>query len=204
MDKRGTDRTWLEPVLRRHLQRTKAPRGLWEKVALPRATEHRQKKHRFVWSLAAASALTASVLAVAWGHYPKHGSSRLEFRSERAADVRQWVRDHTGVDVPLLAPARKSIEMAGSSIRQDDGHSEIIVRYRAGGHNALLVVSTPEINTREFPEHNRASFVSIRAVRSVSWNMAGRAYTLSVDRTGDLQAACLVCHVENGFQTSWN
>src|SRR4051794_20459289 len=62
-----TDETWVETVLRQHLKRVTAPDELWDRVALPRVETRRPS----LWLLAAASALTASVFAAAWGYYPR-------------------------------------------------------------------------------------------------------------------------------------
>ena len=84
MRKSKTDNGWLQPVLRRGLRRVSAPRELWDRVTLPRLEEVRPEPPRrtFMWSIAGASVVAASLFTVAWGYYP---SSRVGVRSGQAA-----------------------------------------------------------------------------------------------------------------------
>jgi hypothetical protein len=81
------NKTWLEPLLRESLGRVKAPHELWDRVqagSLPgtkRSTE--RPGYRLLWSLAGASVVTASVMAVAWGYNP--AAAQPEFRLRSAA-----------------------------------------------------------------------------------------------------------------------
>jgi hypothetical protein len=81
------NKTWLEPVLREGLGRVKAPRELWDRVQarpLPTARQSGERPgYRLLWSLAGASVVTASVLAVAWGYNP--AAAQPEFRLRPAA-----------------------------------------------------------------------------------------------------------------------
>ena len=83
MDKKS----WLEPVLRESLGRVRAPQELWNRVhakplpVIKRSVE--RPGYRLLWSLAGASVVTASVLAVAWGSNPT--VAQPEFRLRPAA-----------------------------------------------------------------------------------------------------------------------
>src|ERR1044072_4200258 len=90
-----TDKTWRETVLRRNLGRVAAPDDLWDRVVLPRIERPQSLGRPALWVLAAASALTASVFAAAWGYYPRRMSvgdfelnAQMEFRSDRVAEIR--------------------------------------------------------------------------------------------------------------------
>jgi hypothetical protein len=81
------EKNWLEPVLREGLGRVRAPEELWNRIQasplpiLKRSAE--RPGYRLLWSLAGASVVTASVLAVAWGSNP--GAAQPEFRLRPAA-----------------------------------------------------------------------------------------------------------------------
>ena len=76
------EKNWLEPVLREGLGRVRAPQELWKRIqakplpVLKRSAD--RPGYRLLWSLAGASVVTASVLAVAWASNP--GVAQPEFR----------------------------------------------------------------------------------------------------------------------------
>jgi hypothetical protein len=136
-----------------------------------------------MWMIAGASVVTASVLAVAWGYHP---DPRVEFKSSQVSEVRDWIRNRTGIDIPF-APADPRVKMIAASV----GHTGAVeVRYRAAGREALLTAGHRDVGRshREIGEIEHAT--------SVSWNAGRETYTLSVQRVGDMRMACLVCHTE--------
>src|SRR3954447_3306524 len=114
----GMDRSdcWLHRALRRHLGRVAAPDELWDRVMLPQVQSLGPRNWRGVWVLAAASALAVSVFAATWGYVPRLGSgkARMEFQSANGSDIRTWIRNRTGLDIPLLRKPDASIEMIGA------------------------------------------------------------------------------------------
>ena len=161
MDKR-MDKSWMEPVLERHLGPVPAPEELWDRVRGPR-----RKTAVFGWKLAFAAML---VVATGWALHPRG----VSIESERAGEIREWVRARTGLDVPLAASAR----VCGG--RVVGGSAEI--RYRVRDREAILLVAKAERFTAGH------EFVS----RS-SWILRGQSYTVSA---ADLQTACVLCHEE--------
>ena len=187
---------WLAPVLRRELQRVQAPPELWDRIALPRE-EYPQlsSRNRFVWMIAVASAVAASVLAIVWGYNPAHAGTvspglRVEFRSNHVADVRNWVRNRTGVDIPLPDDAGGRVQLQGAAITAE---GRIEIRYRAGNQGATLVVAASD-GTQ--PEHGHLTVSSLVESTRASWSMGQQQYTLAVDRAGNMRSACVVCHAE--------
>jgi hypothetical protein len=128
--------------------------------------------------LACASLITASLLAVAWGYYP---NSRVDFQSKEVSEVRNWIRNRTGLDIPLTA----QVEMIHASIAPA---GTVEVRYR----DALLIVSR---SSGVLPDHRHLG--DIEYATSISWRSGRQAYTLAVQRAGEMRAACLVCHTES-------
>jgi hypothetical protein len=192
-----SNKGWLEPVLRRELNRVPAPPELWDRVVstgVVKATR-RQSGRSFVWMLAVASAVTASVFAVAWGYNPVHAGSidrnrGIEFRSNQVSDVRNWIRDRTGLEIPLIGSSDGLVEMRGAAISKEGA---VEVHYRCGEQSAVLVVTA---SSGSRPDHGYVSHVALEQSTTVSWSMGSREYTLSVERPGGLQAACLACHAE--------
>ena len=95
--------------------------------------------------LLAASALTASVIAAAWGYYPRlvslkeleslasarssQENPQLEFQSDRPSDIQLWIRKRAGFDIPLLGRPNVSIQMIGANVIDP---STPIVEVRSG------------------------------------------------------------------------
>ena len=194
MNNNGSDHGWLKPVLRDGLKRVSTPPELWDRVVLPRVVEAApQPRTRFVWMLAVASAMTAALLAIVWGYKPAHAGTmnhRTEFKSNQVSDVRSWVRNRTGVDLPLLIDADARIEVKSASISED---GRIEVRYRAGDQDAMLLVTAPR---KDLAKHGDITQAALEQATTVSWNMGERMYTLAVERAPGLRAACVACHSE--------
>ncbi len=112
------DNKWLESVLRGHLGRASAPDEFWDRVVLPRV-ERRTLHRPIVWILAA-SALTASVFAAAWGYNPHP----LSLKKKSRISVQSGVR-HSGVGAKShrlgFAPARSAKFIDSDGWRQCRG-----------------------------------------------------------------------------------
>jgi hypothetical protein len=190
---KSKDNVSLDAVLRRHLGRLSAPDELWDRVVLPRV-EHRTLHRPVVWILAA-SALTASVFAAAWGYHPHPLSLKEnpEFRSNQASDIQAWVRNRTGLDLPLRDRPNPSIQMMGASVVESSGPT-IAVRYRAGGQAFVLLVSRAGSQRSSTHRHADLNIAMLQNARAVSWTMAGQSYSLASPSVDGWQAACSVCH----------
>lgn len=184
MHKSRKDTTWLEPVLRKSLRRVAAPGELWDRVSLPRlVTPPSRPARTFVWMLAAAS-IAASVVAVAWGHYPY---GRVVPAPQSTAEVREWIRERTGVDVALSSRPAAKIEIVAVSLQPS---GIVQVRYQAAKKDAVLSIK-PATTGR-----SHAELLDIEHATAVSWLAAQHTFTLTVHRPGDMQSACLICHAD--------
>lgn len=155
------NKSWIEPVLDRNLRPLAAPEELWDRVRNPQP-----RKAAPHWKLAFALVLA---VATAWALHPRAAS----FESDRAGEIREWVKARTGLDVPLAASA----PVCGSRVIGSSAE----IRYRVRGREATLLVA----KTDRFTAGHQ--FVS----RS-SWILRGQLYTASAD----LQSACALCHEE--------
>lgn len=196
MSKGDMDRTWLRPFLRQGLERVSAPDDLWHRVVLKSSDGSRHAPKQLVWMLAAASALTVSVVAIASNHFPPHAavaglSAQMEFSSNRISDVRDWVRKQTGVDLPLNSESSTPIQSVAAKIC---GSGAIEIRYRIGTVNALLVVSRPNL---PLAEHVSAIDRNDRSAKVVAWRTGEHAYTLTSEAPEGVSAACAICHAQS-------
>jgi len=189
------DDRWLGPVLRRGLQRVPAPHGLWDRIVLPRMEVRPNPNYRFIWILAATSAFMLSVLTMARGYHLGHSGNeglgiRMQLASTNVSEIRTWVRDRTGLDLPLRHPSSADVRMAGVSLQES---GDIEIRFRAANQDAVMTLSR---SRREFPDHTYISGKSVANLKTISWSVADGAYTLAL-HSDDLRAACLVCHADS-------
>lgn len=152
--------SWIEPVLERSLRSVEAPHELWDRIEHPRPVRVFP-----AWKLAFAS---LAVIAAAWAIYP-----RTSIESESAAQIREWVKARTGLDVPL-APAA-SVRMCGARVFG----SSVEIRFRVADRETTVQIAKADHLSRSH-EFNGSSFV---------WH--GQSYTAS-----DEAAACLLCHMD--------
>jgi hypothetical protein len=161
-------REWIEPALERHLDRVSAPEELWERVRNP--VVRRKKSVPMSVNAAGMSACATMLLLAVW-FFVGHGG----LRSRDAGEIRAWVKDKAGIDVPLRAHAA-GVQLTGASVRK--GAVEIV--YRVGERDGRLVVGGPP---------------SASGARVFTWSMDGRTYTLECATPADLKIACNLCHI---------
>jgi hypothetical protein len=143
-----------------------------------------------VWVAAAgALALAASFLAVTWAHHARPADRVLALKSHDAREIRDWVRERTGLEIPLAPVAPASIRMMGARIL-DPAVPSVEVRFRAGGHDAVLVV----VQSSPASPQVRAHGLNPGSASTVLWTTAGQSYTLTAPDADALHAACSACH----------
>ena len=173
---------WLEPVLKRDLAHVTAPDALWNRVQYPRAKPAARLPLRLAW-LAAAVAL---VLAV-WGL--RERGQQPEFRSADPGQMQTWVQANTGIGIPLRTQPPPSIRLMGAHLIAGRAARAVEITYRAGTHEAALVVSKEQLVSAPDASHSAPGGATV-----VAWTMHGQRYMLSCSDPGDLQVACLLCH----------
>ena len=160
-------REWFEPALVQHLDRVSAPEELWERVRNPRV---RRKKSVHMSVNAARVGACATVLLAVWlvvGH--------AGLRSGDAREIRAWVKDKAGIDVPLRAHAA-GVQLTGASVSK----GAVEIAYRVGKRDGRLVVGGRP---------------AASGARVFTWNMDGHTYTLECATPEDLKIACNLCHI---------
>jgi hypothetical protein len=189
----------IEEILEEELAREAAPRELWDRVRHPRAAAAGTLKlRRLMWAMAAAAVVMASgmwftrVTAEARAiEAATKAPEPLEFRSADAAEVRAWVKNHSGLDVPLAAELSPRVVLEGA--RPVGGAVEIA--YRVDGRRVALLVS--KAGALDFRKTSHG--VLNRDRRAVSWSMRGERFTLACASPSDMEAACTLCHAADGI-----
>lgn len=180
MNNEETSKSWVQPVLARHLGQTTAPAGLWERVSQPRAAKPVVSNSRLIWAFAAV--LVAAVLL--WGFHLRGeapaSNQTLAFRSDRPDQVQAWVEANTGLEVPLHATA--SARLIGASLVKGPVPAAKIV-FRTGANDVSLLVASLDTPA---PERN--------GDHGFSWTVRGQRYTLACVDAEELRIGCLLCH----------
>jgi hypothetical protein len=203
------NRTDLEQALRKHLGRNPAPEDLWNRVQEARRGPHAR---RAALPLGTRLAPAAAVLTIAVGGWvlwqqfsqPRsvealavdalgRGPEHLQFRSDRAPEIRAWLRANAGLDVPLPPRHSPLIQIVGANVIENQGRIAEI-SYRVGDRNAALLVQKDPSGKRSYPRHAVRPSESFDEARVSSWSMRGQSYTLAWAAPGEFRVACLLCH----------
>lgn len=170
--------------LEQHLGPVHAPDELWDRIANPRARKTRRSRVPLV--LAAAAAILAATVVLS------RGSDELELRSNAAGEIRSWVKDRTGLDIPFPNATPPDVWLAGVC-EVKGGSPTVKVSYRVRGRNAELLVSKAAEDSGEGP-HQALKCESIGRNRVSSWTMRGQHYTLAFAAASDARDECRLCH----------
>ena len=118
-------KSWIEPVLDRHLRPVAAPRELWDRVNNPVVRPRPVAQ----WKLAFALLL---VVATAWALHPRGAS----IDSDRASEIEKWVNARCGLNI-ALTPSQQ-IQLLGA---RQLGTASAEIRYRLHEHESTLLLS---------------------------------------------------------------
>jgi hypothetical protein len=123
----------------------------------------------------------------------KHKAGDMELRTEDATTVRQWVKAHSGIDIPLPPRHSSWVKIVGASISgSDDKIAE--VSYQVGEYQAALLVAKDKTGAKSYPSHEIRPSDPLETARVSSWSMKGQSYTLAWMAPGEARVACLLCH----------
>jgi hypothetical protein len=127
---------------------------------------------RPAWVIAAA----VPVLAVLWFVGPTN-----TIQSSEPARVRSWVKQRTGIDIPLPDGLSRGVRLESAKVV----NGQVEIAYQASGKPALLRISRAPAPAND-EKH--------RFVSNSSWTMRGQLYTLA---SMDLTLACKLCHANS-------
>ncbi len=197
---------WHEPELHRHLGPVKAPDDLWDRIHAADASSFevvRTRKLRFGMAMAWGTAAIVTVAAIAgfttWRDRNLSSEERavralarapeqVEFRSGDLAEIRSWVKDSSGLDVPLRGLPGSNVQLIGASlVRQGTPTAEI--SYRVGDMQAALVISKAAEGGGG--KHAFVKSGSYHGANFQSWTMRGEMFTIAA---ADARVGCMLCH----------
>ena len=206
MDKnRDTQETGLETVLTRHLRRVEAPEELWHCVQHASHSPIPHSRPRMTLVIAAVLSLAALV----WGfHFSRSKTAanrtvvqalagvpeNLEFRSQEALRIQNWVKENTGLNIPLATKSSRSVRLVGARVMKTSTPTAAIA-YLVGDRYAMLLVSGSASNLHTSAEHHSLTNERWKDVQVTSWTMHGQSYALASAATGDFHEACGICHI---------
>jgi hypothetical protein len=214
MDKPETGKVWVESLLTQHLGRVAAPPELWGRIQSPGpVVPKRSNRQMLVWAVGAAAAVIVAAVAL-WqfrlrpealvARALQRGAGQLEFRSEQAVAIREWVKGRTGLDVPLLPDPPASIRLVGASVADWARTPTVEVVFRVGGRDQVLLVSRADPKLVGNATHRFLSSSQYRGARISSWLMHGQLCTLACPIPQNPQAGCLLCHATGAPKTLLN
>jgi hypothetical protein len=200
---------WLELELAHRLAPAEAPGELWERVESGLAGQPARASRRSVprdrpparislwraWPVAATAmvALAAGALWLADARDPRldirqlaAGVSKqavaLDLRTSDPLAVRRWLRQHTGLDVPL--PASTAVKLEGARMVRQGAQRVAAVEYRVGQDKVTLLVARADPR-RPLPPHGG---------RTAVWQARDQVYALAGANPDRVEAACQLCH----------
>ncbi|HEY2843147.1 MAG TPA: hypothetical protein VGJ09_05830 [Bryobacteraceae bacterium] len=209
----------FEAELARHLGPVKAPDGLWDRVqgAAALATTVRARPAGWspgiirtsMWVAAALSMIAITAGVTVWLNHDLSGEQRavralsrtpqqLQFHSGNLSDLRTWVKNGSGLDVPLPMRTAAAVQIVGATVsRKGVPTAEIL--YRVGDVDASLVVS--KIPQEGDGRHAFVKAGTYHGASFLSWTMRGQMYTIAAS---DAKVGCLLCHSAGAPRESFN
>lgn len=175
----------IEESLRQSLGRVSAPNELWSRVQGGKPVA--EPRFQTAWAVAAFAALLVTSVT---GWSMLRVASPQELHSASSTEVREWVLEHSGLDVPLPAKPSSLVEIVGASIDK----AVATISYKVGALQASLVVSKDPAGAKA---HTTAPIAS---ASPYTWAMNGQSYTLTVPAGADLRTACVLCHNPHGTE----
>jgi hypothetical protein len=205
----------LVAVLASHLQPTLAPDDLWFRVQQSK----REVRQSSQWWLVAVTAACLCAAALFYGSHLarirqfSHSFSieallstpdKLEFRSTSSADIQAWVRERTGMEVPLSPISSTKITLAGASILPGSKPA-VAIAYQVNGRYAVLAVcNNGASSTKVQARHNGWSERQVQDTKVASWNMRDHSYLLAYSASTEQRDACGLCHLHTNLSMSMN
>jgi len=180
---------WLELELAHRLPPAEAPEELWQRVAQASACRVETRLHRGsrvlngtrrAWPIAVMALLTLTCAAFWLANVREAAATRIASHDPRA--IRLWLRQHSGLDVPL--PDNTTVRLTGARVLRRGGERIAAVEYRAGRDRVTLLVARADPRYPLPPHGTRVS----------AWQARDQVYTLAGSGPDRMEAACQLCH----------
>ncbi len=133
------------------------------------------------------------------------GSERLEYLSTAPGDLRQWVRQQSGLSAGLAnlvgtADAAR-FQPVGARIIQVGGMQAAVVAYRVDA-NHVTIVTARLSDLKDAPSvgwfSKKVSYRDLpaRDLKVLTWGSGGQAYVMVSGLAGFGQQSCFICHAD--------
>jgi hypothetical protein len=197
---------WFEPELSRHLGPVRAPEELWDRVENPRTSgPSREPRPMRMWPVwAGAVAMVVVALGVTWALRLRtesrlsneelavrallRGPEQLGLHSGQAPEIRSWIKNGTGIDIPEQMRSSGTVRLYGASMIRKEVPT-VQISYSVGDMDVVLVVS--KLGSGQDVSHSVVAMGSDRGAKYQSWVMHGQRYTVAA---ADARVACFLCH----------
>jgi hypothetical protein len=194
---------WLELELAHRLTPVVAPEGLWERVENgPPVGAVRRALPRAVWTAWPVAAMATLGLAAGalWlagvrASVPEQAldirqlaasesgqSVPLELYTSDPAEIRRWLRQHTGLDVPL--PVATAVRLDGARVVRHGARPVAAIVFHVKQDSVTLLVARADA-VCPLPPHGG---------RAAAWQARDQVYALACSNPDRVGAACQLCH----------
>jgi hypothetical protein len=216
-EKQETRETSVEALLAHHLGPVAAPEELWRRIQHGSPSERPRPTLRATWVIATVLSLAALTWGVCFDAKSNNnsvangtvlqalagGPENLEFRSHEALQIREWVKERTGLNIPLPVQCSAKVQLVGASVIKGAAPAAA-VGYRVNHHYAMLLVSESAPPPQRGMGHYSLANERVKNAQITSWTMRGQSYALAYAAMGELHDACGVCHVDSERLTALN
>jgi len=173
---------WLELELAHRLPPAEAPEELWRRIEdrlSARSAVPARKGFGRAWPIATMALLT---ITFAFWLANVREAAATQFASHDPRAIRVWLRQHSGLDVPL--PDTTTVRLTGARVLRRGGERIAAVDYRAGRDRVTLLIA------RADPRHP----LPPHGTRVAAWQARDQVYTLDSSDPDRVEAACQLCH----------
>jgi len=172
-------------------------RGVWAWPAQRFANGTWPAQRRSVWAWPAAAMAAVTLAVAAWcvaslcdpvldirqlAAAQTGRAAPLQIQTSDPRAIRLWLRQNTGLDVPL--PPATSVRLEGARWLGHGSQRVAAVEYRVGGNAVTLLVARADPH-RPLPSHG---------ARVAAWQAHDQVYALASPNSDQVDAACQLCH----------
>jgi hypothetical protein len=109
-------------------------------------------------------------------------SAPLELQTQDPGEIRRWLRQQAGLDVPI--PPATTVRLEGARVVRRGAQGVAEVKYRVGKDTVTLLVARADPG-HPLPPHGG---------RAQAWQARDQVYAVAVSNPDRAEAACLLCH----------
>jgi len=182
---------WIDQELTRQLAPVPAPEGLWNRIHEQRRPLRVTRRFNKTWAIAG----VALFLLLA-GSAGQRSLRVGEIHCADPAEVRAWIRNQVGFDVPLpdQPPAGgEPVSLISARFDRRRGEPAAAITYRVGNDVVDMRVGPAR---QPSGRHSQPRIESTATTRTVSWEMGDESYAVTLTAAAASDHACVLCHTD--------